>query len=180
MTNDGALESWHPGQFVLGHLAGGRDNYKNTLLVQGKQTVRTYVQLDFRSMHLRWTSICQQTKAVTKNLRPTMKPSQKKDACNTYTCNVCSFYIITFCRFICDNSWRIKRVKFALMRNFGPILALVLDPSYVAALVCRQLDFIKGFSKLFVQKTHVLSERAVTTRPVIKKTRHNRKISNTR
>ena len=39
MTNDGALESWHQGEFVLGLLAGGRHNYKKNNLVQGKQTV---------------------------------------------------------------------------------------------------------------------------------------------
>ena len=38
MTSDGALESWQRGEFVLGLLAGFRDNYKNKLLVQGKQT----------------------------------------------------------------------------------------------------------------------------------------------
>ena len=37
--NDGALESWHQGEFVFGHLAGDRNNYKNNNLVQGKQTV---------------------------------------------------------------------------------------------------------------------------------------------
>ena len=36
MTNDGALESWHHGEFVVGYLAGGRNNYKNNNLVQGK------------------------------------------------------------------------------------------------------------------------------------------------
>ena len=39
MTNDGALESSHQGEFVLGLLAGGRHNYKTNYLVQGKQTV---------------------------------------------------------------------------------------------------------------------------------------------
>ena len=29
MTNDGALELWHQGEFIFGLLAGGRDNYKN-------------------------------------------------------------------------------------------------------------------------------------------------------
>ena len=38
MTNDDALESRHQGEFVLGLLSGGRDNYKNKLLVQDKQT----------------------------------------------------------------------------------------------------------------------------------------------
>ena len=32
-TNDGALESWHQGEFVLGLLAGSRHNYKNNNLV---------------------------------------------------------------------------------------------------------------------------------------------------
>ena len=39
MTNDGALELSHQGEFVLGPLAGGRHNYKNNNVVQGKQTV---------------------------------------------------------------------------------------------------------------------------------------------
>ena len=39
MTNDGTLKSWDQGEFVLGHLAEGRNNYKNKLLVQSKQTV---------------------------------------------------------------------------------------------------------------------------------------------
>ena len=37
--NDGALESSHKEKFVLGLLSGGRDNYKHTLLVQGKRTI---------------------------------------------------------------------------------------------------------------------------------------------
>ena len=39
MTNDGALESWHKGGFYFDYLAGGKNNYKNKLSVQGKQTV---------------------------------------------------------------------------------------------------------------------------------------------
>ena len=35
-TDDGALESSHQGKFMLGLLPGGRDNYKNIMLVQGK------------------------------------------------------------------------------------------------------------------------------------------------
>ena len=46
MANDGALESWHQGEFVLGLLTGDRLNYKNNNLVQGKQTVRhTYIDM---------------------------------------------------------------------------------------------------------------------------------------
>ena len=40
MTNDGELESRHQGEFVFGCLAGGRNNYKNNNLVQGKQTMQ--------------------------------------------------------------------------------------------------------------------------------------------
>ena len=39
MANDGALESSQQREFDLGLLAGGRHNYKNNNLVQGKQTV---------------------------------------------------------------------------------------------------------------------------------------------
>ena len=39
MTNDGALELWHQGEFVFGYLAGDRNNYKNKLSVQGNQTI---------------------------------------------------------------------------------------------------------------------------------------------
>ena len=42
MTNDGALESWHQGKFVFGHLAVFREITKNINLVQGKQTVHVY------------------------------------------------------------------------------------------------------------------------------------------
>ena len=35
-TNNGALESSYQGGFVLGLLAGDRDNYKNKLLVKYK------------------------------------------------------------------------------------------------------------------------------------------------
>ena len=40
IANDGALKSWDQCKFVLGLLAGDRDNYKNKLLVYGKQTVQ--------------------------------------------------------------------------------------------------------------------------------------------
>ena len=47
MANDGSLKSWDQAEFVLGLLVGSRDNYKNELLVHGKQTVQhglgTYV-----------------------------------------------------------------------------------------------------------------------------------------
>ena len=39
MTNDGALKLLDQGGFVLSLLVGGRYNYKNKLLVQGKQIV---------------------------------------------------------------------------------------------------------------------------------------------
>ena len=39
MANNGELKSWDKCKFVFGFLAGGRDDYKNKLLVQGKQTV---------------------------------------------------------------------------------------------------------------------------------------------
>ena len=39
MANDGALKSWDQSKFVLGLLAGDRNNYKTKLLAQGKQTV---------------------------------------------------------------------------------------------------------------------------------------------
>ena len=40
MANNGALKSFRQSGFILGHLAGGRHNCKNKLLVHGKQTVR--------------------------------------------------------------------------------------------------------------------------------------------
>ena len=40
MTNDSAIELSYQGEFVLNLLSGGRHNYKNNNLVQGKQTVR--------------------------------------------------------------------------------------------------------------------------------------------
>ena len=47
MANDGSLKSWDQAEFALGLLVGSRDNYKNELLVHGKQTVQqglgTYV-----------------------------------------------------------------------------------------------------------------------------------------
>ena len=41
MTNNGALESWHQGEFMFGCLSmyQGAKHYKNNNLVQGKQTV---------------------------------------------------------------------------------------------------------------------------------------------
>ena len=39
MTNDGALESWHQGEFVLGLLAGFRGLTRNKLLISCKQKV---------------------------------------------------------------------------------------------------------------------------------------------
>ena len=40
MTNDGALESWQQGVFILGILGCLRGTQKNKLLVQSKQTVQ--------------------------------------------------------------------------------------------------------------------------------------------
>ena len=42
MANDGALKSWDQCTSVLGLLAGGRDDYKNKLLVQGKYRKSNY------------------------------------------------------------------------------------------------------------------------------------------
>ena len=43
ITSDGALKSWDQGEFIFGILAGGRNNYKNKVLVQNNQTVaRTF------------------------------------------------------------------------------------------------------------------------------------------
>ena len=39
MANNGLLKSWDQTDFVMGLLSGGRHNYKNKLLAQGKQTV---------------------------------------------------------------------------------------------------------------------------------------------
>ena len=40
MANDGALKSSHQGKVIFAHLAGGRNNYKKYIFVEGKQTVQ--------------------------------------------------------------------------------------------------------------------------------------------
>ena len=57
MANDGALKPWGHYESVFDLLAGGRDNYKSKILVQGKQTVQTtrtdQLKSESRSL-LRW------------------------------------------------------------------------------------------------------------------------------
>ena len=54
MTNNGALELWHQGEFVFCHLAGGRNNHKKWLFVEGKQTVEPDTWIDVQIFSRGW------------------------------------------------------------------------------------------------------------------------------
>ena len=55
MANNGSLKLLDQAEYVVGLLAGGRDNCKNKVLVQGKQTVHSTYMTWFLWKQCQWT-----------------------------------------------------------------------------------------------------------------------------